>query len=93
MSYFFHPAARVEHLEHVAYYESRQSGLGARYLAAFDAAMGKICAAPHRYNVAFPPDIRRYRVPGFPYNILYRQVDADTLYRTWIMRFAREKLN
>jgi hypothetical protein len=74
VSYFFNPAARVEHLEHVAYYESRQSGLGARYLAAFDAAMVKVCEAPHRYKVEFPPDIRRYRVPGFPYNILYRQV-------------------
>jgi len=25
----------VEHLEHVAYYESQQPGLGARYLGAF----------------------------------------------------------
>ncbi len=77
MSYFFHPEARVEHLEHVAYYESRQPGLGARYLAAFDAAMVKVCEAPQRYRVEFPPDIRRCRVPGVPYNILYRQVGAD----------------
>ena len=63
MSYFFNPAARVEYLEHVAYYESRQPGLGARYLAAFDAAMVKLCDAPHRYKVEFPPDIRRYRAP------------------------------
>ena len=49
MSYFFNPAARIEYLEHVAYYESRQPGLGARYLAAFDAAMVKVCDAPHRY--------------------------------------------
>jgi hypothetical protein len=27
--------------------------------------------------VEFPPDIRRYRVPGFPYNILYRHVGSD----------------
>lgn len=77
MSYFFNPAARIEYLEHVAYYESRQPGLGARYLAAFDAAMVKVCEAPHRYKVVFPPDIRRYRAPGFPYNILYRQVGVD----------------
>ena len=77
MSYFFNPAARIEYLEHVAYYESRQPGLGARYLAAFDAAMVKVCEASHRYKVEFPPDIRRYRVPGFPYNILYRQVGVD----------------
>ena len=77
MSYFFNPAARAEFLEHVAYYESQQSGLGARYLSAFDDAMAKICSAPHRYKIEFPPDIRRYRVPSFPYNILYRQAGAD----------------
>lgn len=77
MSYFFNPRARVEHLEHITYYESRQPGLGARYLAAFDAAMAKVCAAPLRYKVEFPSDIRRYRLPGFPYTILYRLVGAD----------------
>ena len=77
MRYFFNEAARVEHLEHVAYYEACQIGLGARYLAAFDAAMGKVCSNPDRYRVEFPPNIRRYRVPGFPYNILYRLVGSD----------------
>ena len=77
MSYFFNEAARVEHLEHVAYYEDRQPGLGARYLSAFDAAMTKVCEAPDRYRVEFPLNIRRYRVPGFPYNILYRQSGAN----------------
>ena len=77
MSYFFHEAARTEHLEHVAYYEERQPGLGARYLAAFDIAMVQVCAAPDRYRIEFPPAIRRFRVPGFPYNVLYRQVGAD----------------
>ena len=77
MSYFFNEAARVEHLEHVAYYESCQIGLGARSLMAFDAAMGAVCEAPDRYRIEFPPAIRKYRLPGFPYNILYRIVDSD----------------
>ena len=77
MSYFFHEAARTEHLEHVAYYEERQLGLGARYLAAFDIALVQVCAEPDRYRIEFPPAIRRFRVPGFPYNVLYRQVGAD----------------
>ena len=77
MSYFFSEAARVEHLEHVAYYEACQIGLGARYLSAFDVAMGKVCESPDRYRVESPPDIRRYRIPGFPYNILYRLVGSD----------------
>jgi hypothetical protein len=58
VSYFFNESARVEHLEHVAYYESCQIGLGARYLLAFDAAMGTVCEAPDRYRIEFPPAIR-----------------------------------
>jgi hypothetical protein len=77
VNYFFAPKARLEHLEHIAYYESRQSGLGARYLAAFNTSMIKVCETPQRYKVKFPPDIRCYRVPGFPYNILYRQAGTD----------------
>ena len=61
----------------MAYYESCQIGLGARYLLAFDVAMGAVCEAPDRYRVEFPPGIRKYRIPGFPYNILYRIVDSD----------------
>ena len=64
MSYFFTEAARDEHLEHVAYYESCQAGLGARYLLAFDAAMQAVCEAPERYRIELPPSIRKYRVPG-----------------------------
>lgn len=77
MSYFFNVAARLELLEHVAYYEGRQLGLGARYLASFEAAMLKVCEAPHRHRIEFPPDIRRYRLKGFPYNVLYRQAGED----------------
>ena len=43
MSYFFIEVARVEHLEHVAYYEAQHPGLGTRYLSAFEAAMVKVC--------------------------------------------------
>ena len=77
MNYLFNEAARDEHLEHVAYYESCQTGLGARYLSAFDTAMQAVCEAPERYRIEFPPSIRKHRVPGFPFNILYRIVDSD----------------
>ena len=76
MNYFFNEVARDEHLEHVAYYESCQKGLGARYLSAFDTAMQAVCEAPERYRIELPPFIRKYRVPGFPFNILYRIVDS-----------------
>ena len=77
MNYFFNEAARDEHLEHVAYYESCQIGLGARYLLAFDAAMTAVCESPERYRIELPPSIRKFRVPGFPFNILYRTVGTD----------------
>ena len=36
MTYRFHPAAEAEHLETVAWYETRKAGLGAQYLAEFE---------------------------------------------------------
>lgn len=36
MIYRFHPAAAGEHLDNVAFYESRQAGLGGDYLAEFE---------------------------------------------------------
>jgi len=77
VSYLFSEAARVEHLEHVACYEEQRPGLGARYLAAFEAAMFKVCENSDRFRVELAPGIRRYRVPGFPYNILYRQSGTE----------------
>jgi len=77
MNYYFSESARVEHLEHVAYYDAQRLGLGARYLAAFEASMVNICENPARFRIEFSPGIRRYRVPGFPYNILYRQSGTD----------------
>ena len=51
MSYSFHPAAEAEHLESVAFYESKQPGLGAAYLAEFENAMKRVCEAKHRYPI------------------------------------------
>ena len=72
MSYCFHPAAAAEHLETVAYFESRRPGLGAGYLAEFEKIMTVICAAPHRYPVEKKPDIRRRRMDRYPFTILFR---------------------
>ena len=68
---------RVEYLEHVAYYEAQRAGLGTRYLSAFEAAMVKVCENPDRLRIELCPGIRRDRVPGFPYSILYRRSGAD----------------
>ena len=44
MNYSFHPAAAAEYLETVAFYESKQPGLGAAYLAEFENAMKHVHA-------------------------------------------------
>ena len=73
MNYSFHPAAEAEHLETVAYYESKRPGIGALYLAEFEQVMEAVCASPQRYPVARKPDVRRIRMRKFPFTILFRK--------------------
>ena len=75
MKYRFHKAAASEHLESVAFYESRLAGLGADYLAEFEAAMVRVCAAPASCPIDCPPDIHIARLKRFPFNVLFRQRD------------------
>ncbi len=42
MSYFFHPNAQKEHLEAIAFYETKRAGLGASYLAEFEGAISYV---------------------------------------------------
>lgn len=73
MTYGLHPAAESEHLESVAYYESKRAGLGASYLAEFERVMRTVCEAPHRYPIEKEPDVRRIRMKRFPYIVLFRE--------------------
>jgi len=73
MSYYFHPAAEVEHLESIAYFESKRAGLGASYLAEFEIIMDTVCEAPHRYPIDKPPDVKRIRMKRFPFTVLFRE--------------------
>lgn len=73
MSYGFHPIAEAEHLEIVAYYESKQAGLGATYLTEFEITMKHICKFPGRFPIERKPDIQRGKMEAFPFNILFRE--------------------
>ena len=72
MSYLFHPAAEAEHLESIAYYESKRAGLGASYLAEFEITMRIVCKSPHRFRIEEEPDIRCVRLKRFPFTVLFR---------------------
>ncbi|MBK8131420.1 MAG: type II toxin-antitoxin system RelE/ParE family toxin [Gammaproteobacteria bacterium] len=72
MNYRFHRAALAEHLDEVAFYESRLPGLGADYLAEFDAVMARICATPDFYPRIDGSDLRKGGLKRFPFHVIYR---------------------
>lgn len=76
MNWRLHPDAALEHEEQVTYYEERRVGLGARYHSATMLAITSACQTPLRFRVVRPPDIRKVSLRGFPYSVVYREVDS-----------------
>ena len=72
MTYRLHPAAAEEHLDSVAFYESRTPGLGADYLAEFEVAMRRVVESPQLSPIEVPPEIRIAYLQRFPFSILFR---------------------
>jgi len=73
LKYYFHPAAEIEYLENIAYYESKLKGLGGRYLDEFEGLLKNITHYPQRNPIELQPDIRRKRMKNYPFTILYRE--------------------
>lgn len=76
MSYYFHPGAEAEHLESIAFFESRQNGLGVAYLAEFEGAMATVVQMPQRYRVERKPNIRSVSLARFPFKIIFRDMEG-----------------
>ena len=76
MSYSFHPGAEAEHFEAIAFFESRQLGLGAAYLTELEDLMANVIQAPHRYRIERKPNIRRVSLRRFPFKIIFRDVEG-----------------
>lgn len=73
MRIWFHPAAEVEHLDHVAYYESRQTELGAGYLAEFETVLAAMEDGPKRFPLVGTASVRRVYLRRFPITVLFRE--------------------
>jgi hypothetical protein len=73
----FHRAATGEHLDNVAFYESRQPGLGADYLSEFEKTMAHICTAPSFYPAIGASNIHKAGLKRFPFHIIYRAESAQ----------------
>jgi plasmid stabilization system protein ParE len=67
----FHPEARAELRESVAFYDLRLEGLGLRFLSAVEQTAERISTHPEA-GAPLAGEFRKRIVPGFPYNIIYR---------------------
>ena len=77
MSYGFHPAAEAEHLESVAWFESKRSGLSAFYLSDFEGMMAQVCKTPRRYPMEKDSGIRLARMKRFPYTVHFLEISGS----------------
>jgi toxin ParE1/3/4 len=76
VSYYFHPGAEAEHLESIAFFESRQKGLGVAYLAEFEGTMATVVQMPQRCRVERKPNLRSVSLARFPFKIIFRDVEG-----------------
>ena len=84
----FHPEARIEYFEAIAYYEERQPGLGARFTIEIENTIQRIVDNPYQWqNVE--NDIRRWLTHTFPYGVLYA-IEIDRIFVLAIMHHSRE---
>ena len=79
MNYRFHPDAFDEFHDSVAFYQHRLPGLGADYVAEFDAVMARICRNPSMYLAIADPDIHRAGLKRFPFHVIYREMPAQIM--------------
>jgi toxin ParE1/3/4 len=74
----FHHEASAELRSTVEFYESRLNGLGSRFLSAVGSALERISSLP---GSGSPLDegLRKLVVAGFPYNIIYQELEDHRL--------------
>ena len=67
----FRSVADTEIAEALAWYHERSPDAARRLMAAIDAAVEAVAAAPERFPQV-SPTLRRVAVPEFPYRLYYR---------------------
>jgi len=78
MTIRFDQDARKEYLEAIVFYSDRDQKIGIRFADAIEAGIAVIASMPSRFR-ELEAGIRRYRVPRFPYSILYHVVEDEIL--------------
>ena len=76
MNYYFHPGAEAEYFEAIAFFESRQRGLGASYLSELEELMANVIQNPQQYRIERKPNIRCVSLRRFPFKVIFRDVEG-----------------
>ena len=74
----FLPAAEAELLHEVDSYSKARKGYGIIFNAGVQAATAKVVRIPEGGTPTFA-ETRKYRVKGFPFNVVYRVSPTDIL--------------
>ena len=74
----FLPAAEAELLHEVGYYANARKGYGVLFKAAVKAATARAVRIPEG-GVPTYAETRKYRVRGFPFNVVYRVSPTEIL--------------
>ena len=87
MNYRFHSEADQELLEAVQFYESREPGLGGRFLDGVESTIDSILENPEQFGV-LDGDIRVAQLRRFPYGILY-SIESNEILIVAVMHLHR----
>jgi hypothetical protein len=87
MSHLWNRHARLEYYETIEYYARIDGKLGERFVAGVEDAIDKMSRTPERFR-RFDGDMRKVRVEGFPYGVIYR-IEGRELHIIAIMHLHR----
>ncbi len=78
MNFTFHPEARIEFIEAIAYYERCRTGLGRRFSREAYATIHRITLRPAAWP-RISDNTRRCLARRFPYGVIYEIREHDIL--------------
>ena len=88
MTFEFHPEARIEFLESIAYYETCREGLGLRLSREVHATINRVTLGPAAWP-KISENTRRCLTRRFPYAVIY-EIRADDILIIAVGHLSRE---
>ena len=83
----YHPLTVADLNHAIAYYNRQRPGLGDEFRSEVYASIARLCRNPSQYAVV-ENDIRRCFAHRFPFSVLFRVIDEDTI-RILVVRHHR----